>query len=217
MDEHGNRPIKEELIIILAGPFQHGIIALSIAALGAFSAISADYAQLLYKFNLMVLLFNLLPIWPLDGGKLVRLYLASRRPFLSACKLSLVSSCFLLITLQLFVLFFFQFHLNLLIVFCYLIFSLWTEWKQQRYVFIRFLLERHYGKQAEFQQLQSIEASGDDFLHTAMESFHRGCKHLIHVAGETSVLGKLDENEVLYAYFTEKQVHARLKDIVFND
>ena len=62
VDEHGNRPIKEELIITAAGPFQHLLIAVIIFALAAASFISADYAQLLTKFNLMVLFFNLLPI-----------------------------------------------------------------------------------------------------------------------------------------------------------
>lgn len=217
VDEHGNRPIKEELIITAAGPFQHLLIAVIIFALAAASFISADYAQLLTKFNLMVLFFNLLPIWPLDGGKIIHLLLASRQPFIQACKQSLASSFIILAMLHVFLLIFAPLNLNIWVVFSYLYVCLWAEWKQMRYVFIRFLLERHYGKQSGFNELHPIEASGDDFLHEAMEKFRRGCKHLIHVAGQKSELGQLDENELLYAYFTEKQVGARLKDIVYYD
>ena len=217
VDEHGNRPIKEELIITAAGPFQHLLIAVIIFALAAASFISADYAQLLTKFNLMVLFFNLLPIWPLDGGKIIHLLLASRQPFIQACKQSLASSFIILAMLHVFLLIFAPLNLNIWVVFSYLYVCLWAEWKQMRYVFIRFLLERHYGKQSGFNELHPIDASGDDFLHEAMEKFRRGCKHLINVAGQKSELGQLDENELLYAYFTEKQVSARLKDIVYYD
>lgn len=77
-------------------------------------------------------------------------------------------------------------------------------------------MERHYGKHEYVSQLQTINAKGDEYLHEVFTKFKRGCKHLIYVAGPTHQ-GKLDENELLYAYFTEKRVDARLKDLVYDD
>lgn len=82
---------------------------------------------------------------------------------------------------------------------------------------MRFLLERHYGRKSEVGQLDPIEAKEDLLLYEVMEGFQRGCKHLVHVIGDGATFVKLDENELLHAYFTEKQVQARLKDIVYND
>ena len=45
-----------------------------------------------YDYNLMILLFNLFPIWPLDGGKLVFLLLSLKNPFPDAHRLTLLIS-----------------------------------------------------------------------------------------------------------------------------
>ncbi|MGW9606378.1 site-2 protease family protein, partial [Heyndrickxia sporothermodurans] len=69
MDEHGNRPLKEELLVILAGPIQHVWLAIVMFVLFKMHIISISFFQTFMDYNLMILLFNLLPIWPLDGGK----------------------------------------------------------------------------------------------------------------------------------------------------
>lgn len=217
VDEHGNRPIKEEFIVIIAGPSQHLLLAGIIFLLKVSAVISPGDAQLFFQFNLMVLLFNLLPIWPLDGGKLVQLFLASRKPYMDAYKQSLFISILVLIMFHFFFLFYSPLNMQIWLVLIYLYMSLWMGWKQQQFTFMRFLLERHYGKQHDFIQLEPIEAKEDEFLYHSMEKFRRDCKHVIHVSGQERLLGKLDENELLYAYFTEKQVNARLKEIVYHD
>lgn len=213
VDEFGNRPIKEELIIILAGPFQHILIGIFVLLLKMTSIISAEYASLLFFYNMMIFTFNLLPIWPLDGGKLVHLWLSSNRPFLHAYRQSLKLSFISIGIICVLILLLSPLYLHMWIVVSYLIFCLWGEWKQYRFRFMRFLLERYYGKQQSFSRLVNIHVDDHDFIHDAMEKFIRGSKHLIHIGGKTNV--KLDENELLYAYFTEKLIHARLKDIVY--
>jgi len=217
VDEHGNRQIKEDLIVIAAGPLQHIWIAALIPVLVMLSFLPSDVAAQFSQYNLMILMFNLLPIWPLDGGKLVQLFLSTRHPYIKACRLSLISSFAVLVVLHAMLLLLYPLNINVWLILLYLDITLWTEWKQQRYVFMRFLLERHYGKNLSFSQLQAIDAKGEEYLHEVLEKFKRGCKHLIYVGGKNSNLGKLDENEILHAYFTEKRVSARLKDIVYYD
>jgi stage IV sporulation protein FB len=192
-------------------------MAALMSLLGANGIISAEYAAMFQQFNVMVLLFNLLPIWPLDGGKLIYVFLTSRRPFLTALRQSLICSAAALAIVHLFFAAAFPFHLNIWVVLLYLYASLWHQWKHARYAFIRFLLERYSGKQTGFQNLDVMEVKGSEYLPSIMEKFRRGCKHVIHVADGKKMLGKLDENELLHAFFAEKQIRAQLRDIVYHE
>lgn len=213
VDEHGNRPIIEELVIVAAGPLQHIWLAAGAFLLETAGLITMESALLFHKFNLMIFLFNLLPVWPLDGGKFLYLLLSARTPFLHAMKKTLISSVIMLTAIHLIMIIVAPFNLHLWIVVLFLYLSLWLEWKQVRYAFMRFLLERYYGKQSGIKRLEVIEARGTDFIYQAMEKFQRDCKHLIHVDSIRS----MDENEMLHVYFAKKQVNARLKEIVSND
>src|SRR3954453_11659306 len=65
MDEHGNRPLKEEAIVVLAGPLQHIWMVLAAYALFSMSLISEPFFQMFLHYNVMIFIFNLIPIWPL--------------------------------------------------------------------------------------------------------------------------------------------------------
>ncbi|HZG71034.1 MAG TPA: site-2 protease family protein, partial [Chondromyces sp.] len=164
VDEHGNRPLKEELIVILAGPIQH--VWLAALAYAAFQAgmMPEVYFTTFMIYNVTILCFNLLPIWPLDGGKLIMLWLSVRHPFLKAIHLSLYSSAAFLITLHLIVLLVYPFQLHIWAVFLFLYFSLWKEWKQRHYVFMRFLLERYYGNKSLAVTLDPLPVPADSPL-----------------------------------------------------
>lgn len=209
VDEHGNRPIYEELVIVAAGPLQHVWMAAAAAGLVATGIITKESALLFHKFNLMIFLFNLLPVWPLDGGKLLYLILSSKRPYLNAMRQTIIISFIMLTMVLLISVGVSPFNLNLWIVLIYLYTGLWFGWKQVRYAFMRFLLERYYGKQSGIKRLEVIEAKGNDYIFQAMEKFQRDCKHLIHVDNGRS----MDENEMLHVYFAKKQVNIRLKEI----
>lgn len=215
MDEHGNRPLKEEFIVILAGPLQHvwmAIAALLLERFGFFPGIQYD---VFLQYNWMILLFNLLPIWPLDGGKLLMLVLCRNHTFLHALKWSILSSLILLSSISLLTILISPTHLHLWFVMLYLYVSLWKEWKQRHFVFMRFLLERYYGKKSAVVQLVPLHVSVDSTLPVILEQFQRGVKHPIIVFQNGEEKGQLDENEVLHAFFTEKQTTAKINDLLY--
>ncbi|MEM5592142.1 hypothetical protein AAHH67_11100 [Niallia circulans] len=47
-----------------------------------------------------------------------------------------------------------------------------------------------------------------------LERFHRGCKHPIIVRSKRKDNAILDENELLHVYFKEKNVTAKIKEIL---
>ncbi|MCJ7839906.1 site-2 protease family protein [Lederbergia sp. NSJ-179] len=214
VDEHGNRRMIEDFWVIIGGPVQHLWIAAVIPALHTFGLLSADYAQQIVQYNWMILMFNLLPIRPLDGGKLVHLYLSTYQSYLDSFRMSVIISFVILMIFHFLVFFIHPLNINIWIILIYLDVCLWTEWKQQRYMLMRFLLERHYGDQQSFSRLQTIQAHSQDYVFEVLSKFKRGYKHMIDLDGMDGEM-TLDENEILYAYFTEKKVRARLMDLVY--
>ncbi|MDQ0269903.1 M50 family metallopeptidase [Cytobacillus purgationiresistens] len=215
MDEHGNRPLKEEVIVILSGPLQHVWMIAAAFIAYEFSWISTEMFTLFFQFNLMILFFNLLPLWPLDGGKLVFLLLSYRYAFPVAHRKTLLISAVGLVIFFLFILITTPLNINIWIILAFLIFSLYYEWKQGRYVFMRFLLERHYGKNSDFRTLKPLVVKEEDAVIDVLEKFQRGCKHSIIVENRGSEKGSLDENELLHAYFSDKILTAKIGDLVY--
>jgi stage IV sporulation protein FB len=215
IDEHGNRPLREEAIVTLAGPIQHLWLIGAGVLLSEFNIISPELLEIFIKYNLMVLTFNLLPIWPLDGGKIVFLLFSLKNSFPNAHRQTLLVSIGSLIVFVVAAVTISPFNLNVWIVITFLIISLYTEWKQQAFVFMRFLLERYYGKKETFHTLKSIEVDEEEYILDVLGEFQRGVKHLIVVHNEGKETGTLDENELLHAYFAEKQVNAKISDLLF--
>lgn len=215
MDEHGNRPLKEEVIVILAGPLQHLWMMGLAYLLHVMGMFPEKWHGLFLDYNLMVLLFNLLPIWPLDGGKLLFTFFSAKESFLAAHLRTLYVSIGSLFAFSAVLLFNAPMTLNAWIIIAFLAFSLYYEWKQRRFIFMRFLMERHYGKQSELRQLKPIHIQENATIGQVLEKFQRGCKHPIIVQNNMGSETHLDENELLHAFFTEKMMGAKVTDLLY--
>jgi len=142
-EEYGNRPFREEFIVTLSGPVQH--LHLMLLSYFAYSYLPfwsyADHS-LFILHNLTILLFNLLPILPLDGGRMMQLALAKFSPYRLALKQSLYLSLSFLIVCASVTVIYFPLHLQLWFVLSFLLLANVLEWKQQPFGYQRFLLER---------------------------------------------------------------------------
>ncbi len=92
MEEIPKDPSKE-LRIALAGPVSNIIIGgfCYLLLIISFNYVSAVIQGALYYFvlvNLLLGFFNLLPAFPMDGGRILRAFLAERMSFIRATKLS---------------------------------------------------------------------------------------------------------------------------------
>src|SRR5699024_986191 len=147
-DEHGSKPFREEFLVTIAGPVQHLFIYLLLYmnSFGVMHIISSPIVDLIFYYNTMILIFNLLPIWPLDGGKLLFLILSTFFPFRKAYNMNLLISMigsFLLLVIHIFL---FSFNLSALLIFVFLFMENKIEWQKRYYVFIRFLLNNNKEK-----------------------------------------------------------------------
>lgn len=88
---------SEELLIAVAGPAVNVVIALVLIVLGATldlkSLASVDSAKIgmidrLAAVNLFLVLFNMIPAFPMDGGRVLRAALASRLGYVRATEIA---------------------------------------------------------------------------------------------------------------------------------
>lgn len=85
-EEEGTVPAREEAVVLLSGP------AMNVAMIGFSSAMewagiwSYAWSRYFAEANLALLAFNLLPILPLDGGKLMRIVVGYAAPWYKTLK-----------------------------------------------------------------------------------------------------------------------------------
>lgn len=205
VDEYGNRPLKEEFVVIVSGPIQHvWLIALSYLLLPFDFWTQVDH-QVFIQHNMMIALFNLLPIWPLDGSKLLYLLISLKLPFHRAHTFALKCSFLFLCLFIIISIYIFPFHLNLWIVMIFLLFSHYFEWKQIKYVYMRFLMDRYYNPLHDLRSSEKILVPSREPIKEVLKRFKRGSKHEILINDVDNVTCReISEVDLLAAFF-EKQ------------
>ncbi|CQR48002.1 Stage IV sporulation protein FB [Paraliobacillus sp. PM-2] len=211
-DEYANRPLHEEIMITLAGPLQHCGIFFLLQGMEHLSLLSPSLLAMAYQFNWTILLFNLLPIFPLDGGKLLLTILSFRYPFRKAHTMTIITSVSFTLALIGFMLYQQEVAFSTYLLFTFILWENRLEWKQRFYVFMRFLLNRQQALSFN-QKKRPILVPTQTKLIDLFSQFHRGYQHDIYVQHS---LNTTDERQCLYTYFTLKQYQATVEDVCKN-
>lgn len=135
-----NVSINSELLVTIMGPL---VQILFVLLLGKF--IDIDNYIIFKEYSRLIIFFNMLPIYPLDGGKIFDLILSYFISYYDSLRISIYISFFLFINLFLIVLFF-KFNIILLIIILLLGLSILRENKKINLYFDKFLLERCINK-----------------------------------------------------------------------
>src|SRR5690625_771226 len=212
-DEHGIKNIFEEAIVTLAGPFQHLLIYAAIQFLLSVNIMPASFLQLALEYNTIIFWFNLLPIWPLDGGKLLFLCLSAIFPYRKAYHSIIIFSIIGSLSLLIFQLFFYSFTLSAFLIMIFLVMENRDEWKQRYYVFIRFLLKR-YQAQHVVRKRSLIVVPPQLSLMDVFARFKREIKHDIYINFPYDLPLIVDENVCLQMYFGEKRFQQSIGELV---
>ena len=123
--ENIDKSLKEEFIIAILGPlFQITFYLLY------------KNNQIFNYYNIAILLFNLLPIYPLDGSKIFNILFNLFFPYKLSHILSIVLSFIFIILLVIY-----KIDLSLILIF--IIVELFKEILKHKYYFNKFLLERY--------------------------------------------------------------------------
>ena len=170
-----NIPLKKELFILIMGPIMQIIGYLVIC----------NYYPDIKVFHYSLLLFNLLPIYPLDGGKIINVFLGYFCPYYKCFKMVLVIS--ILSFSSTFIYYIIHFNLNILITLFVVLVKLFKYYNKKNYYYNRFLLERYLYHQ----QFKKISFINNQY------SFFRDYFHFIH---------NHDEKKYLENFFTKNKI-----------
>lgn len=137
-----NRPLIQELIILLGGPLLQIIYFLILSFFHNGGLITIYEFNIIVNYHYSLLLFNMLPIFPLDGSKLVNIILSKfvsfKRSHLLMIYISYITLLIFLLSIK---------YIGLSINMCLLLFLLLSklivESKNHNLIFNRFLLERY--------------------------------------------------------------------------
>lgn len=208
VDEAGNVPALEEWCVALAGPLQHVWMiaaAMILKNMGAGDPVWWDYV---IRANAMIGGFNLLPVLPLDGGRILQSLLSYAVPYhralLFTVTVSLICSM-IIVSGAVYTFFAEQLQLNLFVIGVFLLVSNWYAYRQIPYFFVRFLMSR--GERMDRLSKQGAIAAPivvppQRQISDVLKLFMREKYHLIYVINDRGTIrAVLPEKHVVEGYF----------------
>lgn len=143
-DEVLDKPFIEELKVATSGILMQLLFFLFIFLLRALKIIDVSFFDLLIKYNTAIIVFNLLPIIPLDGAKVLGVLFFIKYPYKKALKILNIASLISLFMI-LFIFYFkkIAFNFSYLMIISLLIKENVKFFKNIPYLFNQFLFERY--------------------------------------------------------------------------
>lgn len=133
-----NESLLKEFIILIMGPLFQMIFFLIIINIDYFN----NYISLISVYNYTILFFNLLPIYPLDGGKLLNIIMSLYFSFKQSFIFSIYISYFIIILISIFFVCT-NLSINIIVIVSFLIYKVRSESRREKHLFDKFLLERY--------------------------------------------------------------------------
>ena len=151
-----NTPFKSEFMVFLGGILFQTIFFIITKQV-------MDNSSYIYKlienYNTSILMFNLIPIMPLDGGKLINILLNKILPFKKSHIFTIYISYIFILVLLIFSLK----NINLLLMIILLLILLIKEHKRHNLIFNMFLIER-YIKNITFKNINFIKKNNLKYM-----------------------------------------------------
>ncbi|WP_050181230.1 site-2 protease family protein [Domibacillus robiginosus] len=198
-DEHAGRPLVEEWLVVVSGPFMHVPMFIAGVLLHKAGWLDAHLADLLFQLNAFIFLFNLLPVLPLDGGKMVQLLLCALQPYYKAYKQSIFFSFAALSVILAAAAVLLPFYAQLLLTASYIAVQLLVMWKEKEVMFIRFLTARYYDPVS--LRLYCLPVLKSDRLLLTVRRFKRNRTHTLQVKNGRN----MTEEQLLQSFFGGKK------------
>lgn len=204
VDEWGNKPAREEMIVALAGPFHHIWMCLFSFFFYRMGFWSEDWMEYFVKGNVMIAGFNLLPIYPLDGGKVLHALLSYRIPYQKSLLWTFGLGSFFSALLALAALGWGEwgFNLHLLGIALYLFMNNFMALKRKEWPYLRFLIERIRKGVPSSASIQPDRIPGHVPIQQVVKRLYKERYHVWEVMDSSGrVIGLLPEEKLIQQYF----------------
>ena len=157
-----NRPLIEEFLIAISGIIFQFLFYLSVK-----DFIDYEYFSFI---NYFIILFNLIPIYPLDGSKILNIFFNIITSFKNSLSLTIIISYIFII---IFSLLFFNINKIIAFVLIFLMLEVNKLYKERKELFNKFLLER-YLNEFKFKKKKTINN---------VDKMKKDYRHLFYIDG----------------------------------
>ncbi len=140
IDNNLNSDIYEDLFIAVSGILVQLLLFFVIFLAFKLELIRNSTAEIFVMYNKYILLFNLIPIIPLDGSKIVDCLFNLSFSFKKSYMLVFVFS---IISLIIFIFCSYKYSLNNLMMLSFILYKTFQWLKNRKYIFNKFLVERY--------------------------------------------------------------------------
>ena len=164
-DDKIDKPFHEELVVTIMGPLFQIVLYLFFFYLNRNYYITDYFFSLIKNYHYSILLFNLIPIIPLDGSKIINLLLNKLFSYRNSYILLLIISCF---NLFIFIIININ-NTSYIIIFSFLLSELVLYYKNKEILYNRFILEKYLYKN-DYKKYKKINS---------IKQMKRNKKHLI--------------------------------------
>ncbi|ANE48921.1 hypothetical protein SY83_13880 [Paenibacillus swuensis] len=219
VDDAGGKPVLQDIAVALAGPLQNVLMAGLALWFEDRGWWTTEWTQYFVTANMMIGGFNLLPIQPLDGGRvmqaLVSLWMSYHRTLMVCAWIGLASGAGVVIyslfgtgT---------HIHLNLLILGLFLVYSNWYGYLHAPYFFLRYMM--HRDRRASLLEEKGVIALPIVVRPTRkiahiVKLFKRDKYHLIYVINEQGTIMKvLPEQKITRSYYLENKPSSAVSEL----
>ncbi len=182
-----NTSINKELFVSISGILFQTMYYLIIIFFYKKSILREYIFNIFNNYYYNILIFNILPIHPLDGSKFLTLFLSKIIPYKKAMKLNIIIS--ILIGIIILYINYYEFNYTTIMIIFIIIDNLIKYYKNINYIFNKFLLERYLHK-LHFKKTKKI---------SKISNMHKDKYHIIKQDN-----GYLTEKQLLIRRFNEK-------------
>ncbi|MFS0872737.1 M50 family metallopeptidase [Paenibacillus xylanilyticus] len=212
IEDGGRLTAGREIVIALAGPLQN-MLMVGITLLLQYANLGDPvFLAYIIQGNLMIALFNLLPVLPLDGGKIVQALVSLIAPYYTTLmwtyRISILCSIgVILFAISKWITGDYGLPLNVLLIGLFLFYSNVTDYRNVPYRFIRFLMNRegafahHAAAGSLAQPIISFPAKP---LDTILRLLKRERYHMVYVMNRQGrIMAVLPEQRIIGSYFKQ--------------
>ena len=133
-DKYLNSPISKDILVYISG------VTAQLLVIITFKLLRINISELFYHYNTAIIIFNLMPIYPLDGFHILSLFIEKHFSYYISLYIMQIIS---LIMIILFTIISYYHKLSSILIICFLIYQNFRYYKEKNKVFNRFLLERY--------------------------------------------------------------------------
>lgn len=143
-DENIDKPFKEELLIAVSGILMQTLFYVTCFILNKIQLMSIDTLLMIRKYHYSILIFNIIPVIPLDGSKILNTILNMYFPYKKSLEITNLISVFIIfITLIIFIILNLKIEYGYLVIASFVISKVLKNIKDTPFLYNRFLFERY--------------------------------------------------------------------------